>query len=278
MWSPMPSAAFLPLFISQAIAQQNFTVSNGQIFTPGFAIVDAPQPGTPLGGRVLSPASTRLIFLKPKLTPSLAQIEVALDVSADGVLPLGVANDSPSLIHNITVFMYSYDTGRNFTISNGTITNATYGPIMQQEPGSTVKHVKWTWPSCLAGDGQPTTADSPRGIYNISIHQNFRVNNTDYYTIFDLPISVTNSIDNSTARPNCDALNNPLLTPEQINATAANRVGILFAPGDSQIVEVRLNKTDPSAQGEGLGGAEALNWRGGAQWICALAFVMAFAL
>lgn len=211
-----------------------------------------------------------------KLTSFLAQIEVALDVSADGVLPLNVASNSPSLIHNITIFMYSYDTGRNFTISNGTITNATYGPIMQQEPGSTVKHVKWTWPSCLAGDGQPTTADSPRGIYNISIRQNFRVNNTDYYTVFDLPISVTNKIDNSTSRPDCDALNNPLMTPEQINATVANRIGILFAPGDSQIVEVELNKTDPS--GQGLGAAGVLSWRSGAQWICALAFVMAFAL
>lgn len=27
-----------------------FTESNGQIFTPGFAVLDAPQPGTPLGG------------------------------------------------------------------------------------------------------------------------------------------------------------------------------------------------------------------------------------
>jgi len=28
----------------------NFTIINGQIFTPGLAIVDAPQPNTPLGG------------------------------------------------------------------------------------------------------------------------------------------------------------------------------------------------------------------------------------
>ena len=27
-----------------------FTVVNGQIYTPGLAIVDAPQPNTPLGG------------------------------------------------------------------------------------------------------------------------------------------------------------------------------------------------------------------------------------
>lgn len=31
---------------------QNFTIINGQIFTPGLAIVDAPQPGTPEGGGV----------------------------------------------------------------------------------------------------------------------------------------------------------------------------------------------------------------------------------
>lgn len=28
----------------------NFTVVNGQVYTPGLAIVDAPQPNTPLGG------------------------------------------------------------------------------------------------------------------------------------------------------------------------------------------------------------------------------------
>jgi hypothetical protein len=28
----------------------NFTIINGQIFTPGLAIIDAPQPNTPLGG------------------------------------------------------------------------------------------------------------------------------------------------------------------------------------------------------------------------------------
>lgn len=94
---------------------------------------------------------------------------MALDVSADGILPLDVTSDSPSRINNITIFMYSYDTGRNFTISNGTETanNASVGEIMAQEPGSTVKHVKWTWPDCLVGDGQPTTVDSDRGVYNV---------------------------------------------------------------------------------------------------------------
>ncbi|KAK8126456.1 uncharacterized protein PG998_002215 [Apiospora kogelbergensis] len=138
----------LPLAASQSLAL-SFTIANGQIFTPGFAILDAPQPGTPLGGDT---------------------IEVALDVSANGKLmlpPYGA--DSPSQIHNISIFMYSYDTGRNFTITNGTETGggATLGDIMKSEPGSTVKHVKWHWPECLVGDGQPKSSDSDRGAYNV---------------------------------------------------------------------------------------------------------------
>jgi hypothetical protein len=43
------SLAALCLLFAPALAA-NFTIFNGQIFTPGFAILDAPQPGTPLGG------------------------------------------------------------------------------------------------------------------------------------------------------------------------------------------------------------------------------------
>lgn len=95
---------------------------------------------------------------------------MALDVSANGKLDLPpYGDDSPSRINNITIFLYSYETERNFTISNGTATlfDATLGDIMLSEPGSTVKHVKWTWPDCLIGDGQPDSAESDRGNYNV---------------------------------------------------------------------------------------------------------------
>jgi hypothetical protein len=41
--------ALLSLWVASALAA-DFVTSGGQIFTPGFAILDSPQPGTPLGG------------------------------------------------------------------------------------------------------------------------------------------------------------------------------------------------------------------------------------
>ncbi|KAF5593603.1 retinal short-chain dehydrogenase reductase [Fusarium subglutinans] len=196
----------------------NFTISNGQIFTPGFVVLDAPQPNTPLGGDTL---------------------HVAIDVTANGKLPLPPHDkDDDNQIFSIEMFLYSYMTGRNLTISNGTATanNASLGEIMAQEPGSTVKHINWVWPDCLVGDGEPE-GDSDRGVYNISIRQNFRLNGDDHYTIFDVPINVTNSISEDGDRPSCDELSSDILSPEEIDADAANKVGVLFAPGDSTELE-----------------------------------------
>jgi hypothetical protein len=41
-----------------AQSTSNFTIVGGQIYTPGLAIVDAPQPFTPLGGGKLAEQST----------------------------------------------------------------------------------------------------------------------------------------------------------------------------------------------------------------------------
>lgn len=75
-------------------------------------------------------------------------------------------DDDPSQIFNITMFLYSYSTGRNFTISNGTemADNATVGDIMALESSSTVKHINWVWPDCLVGDG---SSGDDRGTYNV---------------------------------------------------------------------------------------------------------------
>lgn len=224
-------------------------IVNGQIFTPGIAIVDAPQPNTPLGGDFL---------------------QVALDVSSDGQLQLPpYPNDPVSAIHNITIFLSSYTTGKNFTISNGTASagNASLGEIMEQEPGSTVKHVNWVWPDCLVGDGSPS-GNSSRGLYNISIRQNFRLNGTDEYTIFDLPIQVTNSIPAESNRPSCDALNNPLLSEEALNASANAFTRIPGTGIETDGNGTGLGGAKPNASpSNGLGAGGILVWRTAPHWI-----------
>ena len=86
-----------------------------------------------------------------------------------------------------------------------------------------------------------------------------------------MPISVTNSIEFSGLNPSCDALDNPLLSPEEVDAEGANApVGILFAPGDATVIQQSGTADDsngigpdkPEANpGNGLGsGASTLEW------------------
>lgn len=50
-WWRLPTKVGVALLTSPSLAAaQSFTTSNGQIFTPGFVVLNAPQPGTPLGG------------------------------------------------------------------------------------------------------------------------------------------------------------------------------------------------------------------------------------
>jgi hypothetical protein len=138
----------------------------------------------------------------------LDTLQVAIDVSGDGRLPLPPYSPNVETgLFNITLFLTSYTTGLNLTISNGTsagwlnnsaeppefgcnirlrpeFENAGCQEIMLQESSSTVKHVNWVWPDCLVGDGganddncgngggsiQNCLEGTARGPYNVRLH------------------------------------------------------------------------------------------------------------
>lgn len=124
----------------------------------------------------------------------------------------------------------------------------------------------------------------------ISLRQNFQLNGVSHYTIFDLPISVTNRIDPGLDRPLCDELNNPLLDEDRIDARSANSVGVLFAPGDATKVQF-VDRPRDKDNGDGLGpsrgrpvnglgsaASSTVSWHNGAVWaggLCAALVVLA---
>jgi hypothetical protein len=87
------------------------------------------------------------------------------------------------------------------------------------------------------------------------------------YTIFDLPIKVTNSISAESTRPSCDVLNNPLLDQATLNASANNFTRIVGTA-------IQGNSGKTGSEG-GLGGAGILDWRTSvhAIWMVALVFM-----
>ncbi|KAL4953059.1 hypothetical protein BDW69DRAFT_195141 [Aspergillus filifer] len=187
-----------------------FNIINGQIYTPGLAIINAPQPYTLLGGgKFLFPAHN---------------LHISIDVSGNGRLPLEDETDAQTRFHSLTLFLTSFETGKNFTIANGTESSGEkngdeddgkdgsgyIGSVLTLEPGSTVKHVNWVWPGCFVNSGQDDGDgdDSARGSYNISMHQAFRLNGTEYYTVFHLPIEVSNAVEQDNERVECGLLEN----------------------------------------------------------------------
>ncbi|KAE8161375.1 hypothetical protein BDV40DRAFT_289362 [Aspergillus tamarii] len=205
-----------------------FTIINGQVFTPGLAIIDSPQPYTPLGGE---------------------NLQVAIDVSGNGRL-----TSSPSdatQFHAITLFLTSNELSKNFTISNGTEPKdkAYVGPVLEINPSTNVQQVNWNWPACLVGDGDGGS-DSARGSYNISIHQSFKWDGKDYYTTSDLPVNITNAISKSDDRVDCKLLENDLLKPAEIAASNDT------LPGQPWVDEGVRSDGDSNSSNSSDGGGE----------------------
>ncbi|KAF8761633.1 hypothetical protein RHS01_00918 [Rhizoctonia solani] len=98
---------------------------NGQFYTPGLAISNAPAPGSQYSAG--------------------GAIGVSVDVSGNGRLPISASfpgSTLPTAFISLNIFLISSQTNTNVTVTSGT-------QFLEGEPGSTVKHLNFAIPSCL---------------------------------------------------------------------------------------------------------------------------------
>jgi hypothetical protein len=221
---------------SPDINPYNYTIINGQIFTPGLSIVDAPQPNTPLGGgqfsqtmrgssnsqqsqiisRLLSMSATmvQLDFLRIKKAPLqryITSLYFCLATIQEGTSPFQMALPPEMPVwetswHKSPAALSSMSTGIGLIAWLETAHLERKVPRRIEAPTTYVIFPALRLVSSLIR-------------LQISMHQNFALNGSNHYTIFDLPIQVTNSIPSSDVRPPCGAVNNKLLPGDQGNAT-----------------------------------------------------------
>lgn len=145
---------------------------NGQVYTNGLAIVDAPNP--------------RSQFTAGQNLP------IALDLSGDGRLsqPAFLPNSTLNTMYqSLNLFLVSSETNLNVTVSEGS-------QYLTQEPGSTVKHLTYVISPCVSA-----------GPYNLTVYEMARINSTEYYSITPVPITI---ISNSPKSSCNSSISNPL--------------------------------------------------------------------
>ncbi|KAI0709130.1 hypothetical protein C8Q76DRAFT_742336 [Earliella scabrosa] len=133
------------------------TLVNGQIFTNGLAIVDAPAPNSPMHAGSVT--------------------QVAIEISGDGGLDQSASipgNDQPTRFDSLEVYLVSYETEINITVSSGP-------DLLTREQGSTVKHWDFNVSTCI-----------PPGSYNLTFYEASHIDNEPYFSITAYPVTVMN--------------------------------------------------------------------------------------
>ncbi|KAH8835201.1 hypothetical protein DL96DRAFT_1573297 [Flagelloscypha sp. PMI_526] len=208
----------LSLLQSLPCAIAEFTAVNGQLFSHGLAIIDAPAPNSPFHAK--------------------ANIPIAIEVSGNGKIPVSAAvpgsgiptrfdllevsslslkpPDISPLIPS-EIYLTSLETNTNLTISSGP-------SLLQNEATSSVKHIDYLVPDCI----QP-------GNYNVTFYESSHVNESAHFIITHIPITLDNT---SGANATCTANANTLVSEPQAQN---NLVGSPFLP--SNLVPVITSST-----------------------------------
>ncbi|CAE6511374.1 unnamed protein product [Rhizoctonia solani] len=151
---------------------------NGQFYTSGLAISNAPAPS--------SQYSTG------------GTISVSVDVSGNGRLPTSASvpgSTLPTAFISLNIFLISSQTKTNITVTSGS-------QFLEGESGSTVKHLNFAIPSCLK-----------TGDYNYTYYEVSRINEVIYFSITPIPIFILNN-QSPPGDESCDGSTEPEAQPQ----------------------------------------------------------------
>lgn len=146
-----------------------------QYFTPGLLIINGPQPDQNID------AGHNLQF--------------SLEVTGNGKLPPASTepgNQQATTILSLSVFLINADL--NMTIFQNL-------NLLEQEKGSSVKHMDFQLPSC-----------TPSGTYQVTYHELDRINSKNFYSIYSTNININNSGGDSSKT--CQGANPPVGNPQ----------------------------------------------------------------
>ncbi|KAF9452629.1 hypothetical protein P691DRAFT_772085 [Macrolepiota fuliginosa MF-IS2] len=152
------------------------TLINGQTYTNGLAIINAPFPGS-----------------EQHVGSTIA---ISIELSGNGKLPFAAFTPGSGLASSyelLEIYLASSATGLNLTISSGT-------GLLTGEVG-TVRHHDTVLPSCI-----------PTGQYNLTFYETSVINSIPCFTITPIPISISNNAGSSST---CSEGTNQLQTQPQ---------------------------------------------------------------
>ncbi|TFK41018.1 hypothetical protein BDQ12DRAFT_710873 [Crucibulum laeve] len=174
--APFRASIFCLLFtISLSTAQ---VPVNGQIFTNGLSIINAPALNTPFHAG--------------------SNIPISIEVSGNGKLPSPAVlpgSSLPTRYDELDIYLVSSQTSLNITVSSGPM-------LLTGETGS-VRHLNWPIPACIS-----------KGQYNLTFYEASHFNSDAHFVITPIPIS----IENETTSQSCTSGVNDLESQPQTSS------------------------------------------------------------
>ncbi|TFK30592.1 hypothetical protein FA15DRAFT_662590 [Coprinopsis marcescibilis] len=181
----MISGALVRVFVLQSfyfvlvLAQ---TRVNGQLFSRGLAIINAPAPNSEHTAGGILP--------------------ISIEVSGNGRIPFDALIPKSGLLtayEELNIFLVSSQTGANVTVSTG--------PRLLTDESGTVRHLNWQIPSC-----------TPAGRYNMTFYELSRLNGQNLFAVTPVVLSIRNP--NPAPLDDCDGLLNTLDAQPQADVPA----------------------------------------------------------